>query len=158
MLHGHGSRERQQRGPPAPDAIAVVSAIRVRVYHCQGCGAVVRSAPSTICYRRLYSAAAIGLALALWGLLGASVVKVRATISPWKIVGSSAPTRWPTLRRWAQAVRAQTLFSKVRRCPDHFTLKKVAARAGSTLAGLCPSDQVGPTLQAQAFLGAARAG
>jgi hypothetical protein len=157
MLHGHGSRERQQRGPEVPGTTAVVSEIRVRIYHCQGCGAVVRSAPSTLYYRRLYTAAAIGLALALWGLLNVSVVQVRATISPWKIVGNSAPRRWPTLRRWAQAVRARTLFTNVRRCPDHFTLKKVAARAAATLAGLSSSNQAALGIEAQAFFGAVRA-
>jgi len=157
MLHGHGSKERQQRGPLTPEGAAVVSAIRVRCYHCQGCGAVVRSAPATVWYRRLYSAPAIALALSLWGLLNASVAEVRAAVSPWKIIGHSAPKRWPTLRRWAQAVRAQTLFACCRKCPDHFTLKKVAERAGATLAGLVPVGQAVLGIAAQAFVGAAHA-
>lgn len=157
MLYGHGSKERQQRGPLEPQGEAVVSTIRVRVYHCQSCGAVIRTAPSTVWYRRLYSAPAIGLALAMWGLLNASVAEVRAAISPWKIIGHSAPGRWPTLRRWAQAVQEQTLFACVRRCPDHFTLKKVAERAAGTLAGLGPSGNATLGIAAQTFFGAAHA-
>jgi hypothetical protein len=157
MLHGHGSKERQQRGPPTPHGAALVSTLRVRCYHCQGCGAVVRSAPATVWYRRLYSAPAIGLALTLWGILNASVADVRAATSPWKIIGHSAPKRWPTLRRWAQAVREQTLFACCRKCPDHFTLKKVAERCGATLAGLCPSSQAALEIAAQSFIGAQHA-
>jgi hypothetical protein len=157
MLHGHGSKERQQRGPLTAGGEPVVSVIRVRCYRCQACGAVVRSAPSTVWYRRLYSAAAIGFALALWGVLGVTVAEVRAAVGPWKIIGNSAPERWPTLRRWADAVRRQTLFSSVRCCPDHFTLKQVAERAAMTLASLGDSAMSGGDIAAQAFVGAAHA-
>ncbi len=155
MLHGHGSKERQQRGPPTADGEPVVSTLKVRCYHCQRCGAVIRSAPKTVCYRRLYSAPAIGFALALWGLMRLSVAEVRARISPWKILGASAPQRWQTLRRWAQAVRAQTLFACVRKCPEHFTLKQIAERAAATLASLSQRAESALDLAAQAFSGAA---
>lgn len=158
MLHGHGTKERQQRGPKNPDGAPTLTALRVRCYRCQACGAVIRSAPSTVCYRRLYSAPAIGFALALWGLLQVSVAEVRARTSPWKIIGASAPTRWPTLRRWVKAVRNKKLFARVRRCPDHFSPKQVAERAAATLSGLALASTATLPILAQAFYGAAHAG
>lgn len=157
MLHGHGSKERQQRGPPTATGEPTVVTLMVRCYHCQGCRAVIRSAPRTVCYRRLYSAPAIALALALWGVARLTVAEVRGRISPWKVIGNSAPKRWPTLRKWATAVKARAMLVCVRQCPDHFTLRQVAERAATTLAGLCPSDLSGLGLSAQTFIGAAHA-
>jgi len=51
-------------------AAAVVIAILARRYQCQPCGAVVLVVPRGILRRRLYSAGAIALALALWGVAG----------------------------------------------------------------------------------------
>jgi hypothetical protein len=45
MLVGHGTRERQVRGPLAPGAMALDTVIRARRYRCRGCGAIVTVVP-----------------------------------------------------------------------------------------------------------------
>ncbi|WP_437479330.1 ATP-binding protein [Sorangium sp. So ce1014] len=51
-------------------------------------------------------AAAIGFALARWGLELVTVAEVRRCVSPAKILGDSAVAGWATLRRWARMSRS----------------------------------------------------
>lgn len=63
VLHGHGLRTRDQWGSPDATASPEVGEV---VCHCLACGAVILVAPRGVRGRRLYSASAIALALALW--------------------------------------------------------------------------------------------
>jgi hypothetical protein len=154
VLHGHGLRTRDQWGPPDARAPPSVGEVVGRRYACQRCGAVVLVVPGAVLRRRLYSAAAVALALALWGVEGLAPAEVRARVSPWRIVGATAARGWASLRRWANAVRARALFSRVRSLPGGTRLREVAARAATTLAAHAPSSAAGLPLATRAFLGA----
>jgi hypothetical protein len=152
-LHGHGLRERHQWGPPVPDATASVIGILLRRYQCQACGAVVVVGPRGLLRRRLYSAGAVALALALYGVAALPAAEVRAQVSPLRIVGATAAAGWVSLRRWAGAVRARRLFPAVRQLPTDATLRQVAARAATTLAAYAPGAG-GRAIESAAFIGA----
>lgn len=155
VLHGHGLRARDQWGPVEATAPPSVIEVLGRRYACQDCGAVILVVPGGILRRRLYSAAAIALALAVWSLEEQTPAEVRAQVSPWRIVGPAAAAAWASLRRWAKAVRGGRLFPVVRELPDGAALRQVAARAATTLAALSPSSAEGLSLGTRAFLGAA---
>lgn len=155
VLHGHGLRVRDQWGPPAVAAAAEVGEVIGRRYACQACGAVILVVPGGVLRRRLYSAAAVALALALWGVDGLAPAEVRLRVSPWRIVGAEAARGWASLRRWARAVRDRRLFAEVRALPDGARLREVAARAATTLVARAPSSIDGLPLATRAFLGAA---
>jgi hypothetical protein len=155
VLHGHGLRARDQWG--LPDAAAPPAVIEVpgRRYACQACRAVLLVVPGGVLRRRLYSAAAIALALAVWSIEEKTPAEVRARVSPWRIVGPAAAAAWASLRRWAKAVRAGRLFPVVRELPDGASRRQVAARAATTLAACAPSSAEGLPLATRASLGAA---
>ncbi len=155
MLHGHGLRARDQWGPLDVTASPGVGEIRCRRYACQRCGAVVLVVPRGILQRRLYSASAVALALALWGVEGLAPAEVRRRVSPWRKVGATAAASWASLRRWARAVRAAALFAVVRATPAGARLREVAARAATTLAAFAPSSADALPLATRAMLGAA---
>jgi hypothetical protein len=157
VLHGHGVRERQQRGPSLPQQAPQMTSVFVRRYRCRKCTAVITSAPPTVAKQRLYSAPAIAWALALFGVLRFTARAVRERVSPWRVIGELNAERWPTLVRWARAVRERKLFGRVRACPEHFTLRQVAERAATTLASLCPSRYATAPPDERTFHGAARA-
>ena len=141
-LWGHGLRERQQRGPLEAGAAPQTVVIRVRRYRCRKCEALV--------------AGAIGLALALFGVVGLPLAEVRARVSPWPVVGETASTTWLAVRRWIRAIRERRLFARVRATPLTWSARQIAERAAMTLEALAP-----PTLMdeiaARAFAGAALA-
>ncbi|WP_437572430.1 hypothetical protein [Sorangium sp. So ce542] len=87
-IQGHGKRERQVWGPVSPDqppeAIAVTARRR---YHCVDCGAMLLVVPRCLLGRRVYSAAAISFALALWGVALATAAEVRQRVGPARILG-----------------------------------------------------------------------
>ena len=109
--------------------------------------------PRGLVRRRLYSASAIALALALYGVAGHSLAEVRRQVSPFRIVGPTAASGWASLRRWCRLVRARRLFPAVRPLSAEATLRHVAARAATTLAASAPS-MGGLAVEAAAFLGA----
>jgi hypothetical protein len=152
-LHGHGLRERHLWGPAAPGDLPELIGILVRRYQCQPCGAVIVVVPRGVLRRRLYSAAAVALALAWYGVAGLAPAEVRAQVSPLRIVGATAAAGWASLRRWAGAVRGGRLFPAVRALPTEATLRQVAARAATTLAAYAPGPG-GLSIESAAFLGA----
>jgi hypothetical protein len=152
-LHGHGLRERHHWGPMAMGAAPVLTGIVLRRYQCQICGAVIAVVPRGVVRRRLYSAGAVALALALYGVAGLSPAAVRRRVSPLQIVGTTAAAGWTSLRRWSHAVRAGRLFPVVRALPAGATLRQVAARAATTLAACAPGAG-GLPVTAAAFIGA----
>ena len=155
VIHGHGVRTRDQWGPPDATAPPEVGEVVCRRYHCLACGAVLLVVPRGILQRRLYSAGAIALALALWGVGYLAPGQVRARVSPWRIVGATAALGWASLRRWARAIRERVLFLCVRRFPASARLRLVAAWAAMTLAAYALSSAEGLPVSIRAFLGAA---
>ena len=158
VLHGHGRRERQLRGPLAPGEPPVVRLFFVRRYRCTRCRALTTVAPAETVSRRLFSGPAIALALALFGVMGLCLPAVRKHVSPWAVVGPTAATGWGTVERWVDAARAGALFPCVRRVPPGWTDRQVAERVATTLAALAPLGTGPPDIATCAFLGAARAG
>ena len=131
--------------------------LRVRRYRCVPCGLVSTVVPQEILARRLYSASAIGLALALWGLVQATAVQVRQRVSPATIVGATAARGWTTLRRWSRAVVRKGLFPSIPTPRSGATLRQVAASAAAALAACADPTSRGLALASRAFFGAAQA-
>jgi hypothetical protein len=145
MLHGHGVRERQVRGPAGPGARPAERLVLLRRYLCLACGAVIVVGPCDLVPGWLFSGPAFAWALWLFGVARRSAMEVRRRVSPWATVGATAAAGWATLRRWARAVRDRTLFAIVRRCPADWSLRQVAARAATTSAALAaPADRALP--------------
>jgi hypothetical protein len=130
----------------------VLIAILARRYQCQPCGAIVMVVPRGLVRRRLYSASAVALALALYGVARLSPRDVRRRVSPHRVVGATAAAGWASLRRWCRAVRAGELFV-VRALPAGATLREIAARAATTLAAYAPGAG-GLSIESAAFIGA----
>ncbi len=106
--------------------------------------------------RRLYTACAIGLALAMWALFGASEAVVRARVSPFAIVGAAAFGSWITLRRWAKDAGCGRLFETSRASPKDFTLRQEASLAAAALGALARragSARLMPPSWAALFIG-----
>jgi len=157
-LWGHGLRDRQQRGPLAPQGAPIEVVIRARRFLCRACRAVLLVVPRGVLAGRLFSAAAIGVALALFGVSGLSMAATRTRVSPWPHVGATAAGSWLALRRWACAARAGRLWACVRPSPARFTARQVAERAARTLAALAPLALAEARIEAQVFAGVGRAG
>ena len=139
QMHGHGERQRTQRGPEGVGQPPVEGSVRVRRYKCKRCGATVTVAPRGVVRRRLYAARTIGLALALFGLQHESAYAVREAIAPTASACDPAEgARWSTLRRWAHEAKTGTLIVEGRACPATFTLRQAAERAATTLSALGP--------------------
>jgi len=155
QIHGHGLRERQVRGPPGPVEAPALVVVEGRRYRCVCCGAVFLVVPREVLPRRQYSAAAIGLALALWGLVRETAHAVRRRVSPAKTFGFAAMPGWVTLRRWAKAVKQRRLFASVPVAGPSATLRTVAAVAATALAASADPTTRNRPLEHRAFLGAA---
>lgn len=156
-LHGHGSRERQFRGPASPGAPPEIVVLRVRRYRCQPCGVVVTVAPRETAIGRLYTMSAVAWALALFGVGRLPEREVRRSTSPWRIVGASAMPRWVSLRRWVAAVVARRLFCRLRRPPDGGDARKAAAQIAVAVSAHAPPTVASQPLSARAFIGAVHA-
>lgn len=156
-LHGHGTRERQVRGPTGPGEPPAMIAVTARRYRCIDCGAVVIVVPREVRGRRVYSASAIGFALALWGRALATAAEVRRRVSPAKIVGDAAVTGWATLRRWARDVACRRLFPSAPDPGPSASLRDRAAAVASALAASADPTTRALPIEHRAFLGAAHA-
>lgn len=141
-------------GPTEASSTPATLTVPCRRFRCIPCGAVTLVVPRAMLHRRWYSACAIALALALFGIEHATPVAVRRQVSPFATVGYGAATGWVTLGRWADAVRAGRLFAQVRPCPARFTRRQVAERAATTIGSRAPPPMDVP-LVVRAFIGAA---
>jgi len=150
-------RVRQVRGPGGPLERAETVEITARRYRCVPCGAVIVVVPFEVVAGRLYSASAIGMALALWGLVLATAARVRQRVCPARIVGNTAMGGWATLRRWARAVARGELFPSVPGAGPSASLRRVAAGAASALAARANPTSRELAIEHRAFLGAAHA-
>jgi hypothetical protein len=157
VVVGHGVRERQVRGPLAPDRAPEVVVVRVRRYRCRRCGAVMTVLPRELLARRYYSASAIGLAFGLYGLGGCSQAETRRRVSPWRILGAGAVARWAALRHWSRAVARRRLFVAVRPCPPDWTLRRRAERVAATLVAYAPAELGTAPVAVRVFAAAALA-
>ncbi|MCP3170239.1 hypothetical protein [Myxococcus qinghaiensis] len=156
-LHGHGLRQRQVLGPLEWGDAAQARVVAVRRFRCTACGATCTVCPREVLTRRLYAATAIGLALALFGLLWRPVAGVRAQVSPWRVVGPGSEGRWCALAAWVRALPRGGLFRALPPCPEDWSPRRIAARAAAALAARAP-EAVGtspPPLHVLAPLGAA---
>lgn len=138
MLHGHGCRERQQRGPAQPDAPPEVTGVWLRRYQCQACNAVCAVGPADIAPRYLYSAPAIAWAIALFGLAKMSVAQVRRSVAVWRRVGATAYGRWSTLMRWLRDVQETRLFPGTPHVTACFGLRRFAEALAACIAAQAP--------------------
>lgn len=143
-------------GPTEAQGRPTELTVPCRRYVCMACTAVLLVVPRAMLPRRRYSASAIALALALYGIERAPPAQVRRRTSPFGKVGYRACTGWVTLGRWADAVRAGRLFAQVRPCPARFTRRQVAERAATTLGSRAPPP-MDALLIVRAFNGAAHA-
>ena len=100
-LHGHGLRERMRLGPEELGGRSVIASITVRRYRCLRCAAVLVVVPRGVLPRLRYGAVAVALALARWSVDGVPASRVRAELSPFRVVGHDARRGWRSLRRWA---------------------------------------------------------
>lgn len=155
VVQGHGLRTRQLRGPPAPHETPAVTEVWGRRYRCIRCLAVLMVLPAETLSRRLYSAAAIAWALALYGLSLLAPADVRELVSPWRIVVASSATRWRTLSRWCAAAAAG-LFTRLPPLTGA-TARQVAATAAISISAFAVPVLEPPPLDVLAFHGAARA-
>ncbi|WP_437653699.1 hypothetical protein [Sorangium sp. So ce1182] len=128
-----------------------------RRYRCLGCSAVLLVVPRGVLGRRVYSAAAIGFALALWGLALATAAEVRRRVGPARILGESAVTGWATLRRWAREVAQRRLFAQAPDQGPSASLRKSAASAAASLAASADPTTRALPIEHRAFFGAAHA-
>ncbi|WP_437737378.1 hypothetical protein [Sorangium sp. So ce1335] len=157
QLQGHGRRERQVWGPANPDQPPEVISVTARRYRCLCCSAVLLVVPRGVLGRRVYSAAAIGFALALWGLALAAAAEVRRRVGPARIVGQSAVAGWATLRRWARDVAQRRLFAQAPDPGPAASLRQSAAVAAASLAASADPTTRALPLEHRAFFGAAHA-
>lgn len=130
--------------------------VRGRRYRCIRCRAVLMVVPAETLSRRLYSAAAIAWALALYGLSLLAPPDVRELVSPWQVVTASSASRWRTLSRWCGAVAAGGLFTRL---PPLIgaTARQAAAAAATAISAFAVPAPEPPPLSVLAFHGAARA-
>lgn len=156
-VHGHGTRERQVRGPTGPDEEPTLFVVVARRYRCVDCRAVILVVPREIHGRRMYSASAIAFALALWGLALATAAEVRRRVSPAKILGQAAVAGWLTLRRWARDVARRRLFPSALDPGPLASLRDRAAAVASALAASADPTTRALPITHRAFLGAAHA-
>lgn len=144
VIVGHGLRRRGVIGPlDHEDAAGEVVMLDLRRYRCQACGAVLVVVPRGVVRRRRYSAFAIAWALALFGLLGLSVVDVRQRVTPWRATPYTTNLAWAALVRWARAVRDRRLFPSLPAAVPKASLRQVAHRAAMALVGEAPAQQRG---------------
>lgn len=150
-VHGHGTAERQIRGPPSVDGKPTIEIVDVRRFECQRCGAVMTVVPREVLHGVLYAASAIGLALLLYGLDKRSARAVRARVSIFPALDASTPG-WPTLRRWI--ARAESLWRLERTSLPHASTRQRAERAAMQLVA---HAQVAGEMAIRVFDGAVRA-
>jgi hypothetical protein len=111
--------------------------------------------PAGVLRLRRYTAMAIGLAFALFGLQDQSPATVRQVVSVWPVVGATADGTWATLKRWTRAARAGKLFAG--RPPDRpqTPLRQVAEAVAAWLSALVPPPCSSVPSPALAFTGGA---
>jgi len=130
--------------------------VRCRRYACQQCDAVVLVVPRGVLARKLFTASAIALSLALWALDRAPAPVVRKKVSPWQTIGEAAAVGWASLRRWTDAASRGELFGGQSKVPSGPPRLRAAALC-SWLLGHAPPSLRSQSQAAQVFAGAVHA-
>lgn len=156
-LHGHGQRERQVRGPLYPGGKPIQVVIALRRYLCRSCRATMTVGPMGLLTRRLFSAAAVGLALCLWGLEKQKEAAVYELVNSWRRPPEQAFTGWRQLMRWARAIAQGRLFGGLLPGSPPQTPRAVAERAAAALGARCSPALCTAPMSQQVFAGAALA-
>jgi hypothetical protein len=128
----------------------VTTVVRARRYRCRHCRVAMTVLPRGAVARRHYSAGAIALACALYGMLGVTLASTRERVSPWRSVEAG----WPALERWLRAVEQGALFRSVRLWPRGAPWRARAERVAATAVASAPTTS-DTSISAQAFAGAA---
>jgi hypothetical protein len=97
---GHGVKPRQLQGPLVAGERPRQVEVFVRRFLCRSCHRTMTVGPRQMRAQRRYSASALLLALALWGLCGLSAGAIRKEVSPWQVPADV--TGWGSLARWAK--------------------------------------------------------
>jgi len=156
-LHGHGQRERQVRGPMQPGSPPIQVLLTLRRYLCRSCGATLTVGPRGLLTGRLFSAAAVALALCLWGLEKLRQAQVYAQVNCWRRPQEQAAHPWRQLGRWARGIVQRRLFRDLLPGPPPPAPQEVAARAAAALSARCPPALCKEPMRQQVFAGAALA-
>lgn len=106
-LHGHGTRSRLQLGPPDLFEPPELTAIRVRRYQCQRCGAITMVAPADVLAALRYRTRAVVAALAYLAE-GRASPWIRERLCPDRVLGHDGRRSWRSPARWT--VRAEELW------------------------------------------------
>jgi hypothetical protein len=85
--------------------------------------------PRDVIARRHFTAGALGLALYVYGKVGAAASEVAARVGLW----GHGPGAWRTVRRWLSAVEDGRLFRGIRSSPRGWPPRRRAERAAMTL-------------------------
>jgi hypothetical protein len=109
--------------------------------------------PSSAVARKHFSAAAMALALALWGLCGWSAAQVRAAVSDLAGPAGAGRGGWRTLSQWARQMAQGTVFTLLE-SSQAGPPRQLAARAAQALCGWSPREAQRQGLAHQAFAGA----
>jgi transposase len=156
-LHGHGQRQRQVRGPLQPGGKPVEVVLTLRRYLCQSCQATMTVGPMGLLTRRLFSAAAMGLALCLWGLDKQKEAAVYEQVNCWRRPAEQARKGWRQLGRWVLGIVQGRLFGGLLPGSPPQTPRAVAERAAAALAARCSPVLGTAPMSQQVFWGAALA-
>jgi hypothetical protein len=156
-LCGHGRRERQVRGPLRAGGKPIQGVLTLRRYLCRCCQATMTVGPMGLLTRLLFSAAALGLSLYLWGIEKKPGAKVHEQVNPWRREQEASRRGWRQLGRWVQGLRQGRLFGGL--CPGVVpqSSRAVAERAAAALAARCPPCLWTEPMAQQVFAGAALA-
>jgi hypothetical protein len=142
------------RGPLSVDEDSQVRVIIVRRYRCSECGETCTVVPRGVLVYRYYSASAIALAMALYGVVHLSLGQTRERVCAWRVTSSGRRSVWVTLRRWLQAVRERRLFASVRPSPEEWSSRAVAERVATTIGAKAPPAMISRPWPERAFAGA----
>lgn len=154
-LHGHGQRERQVRGPLYPGGKPVQVVLRLRRYLCRICQATMTVGPMGLLCRRLFSAAAMGLALCLWGLEKQKEAAVYEQVNSWRRPPEDTRKGWRQLGRWVLGIVKGRLFGGLLGGSLPSAPRAVAERAAAALAARCSPALCTQPMSQQVFAGAA---
>ena len=155
VLHGHGLRSRQQRGPLEVGGVPRTVVLQARRYRCTQCPAVLLVVARGVLRFKHFSGSAVALAIVLWGAMSLSAREVREQVNPWRIVGHTACMTWASLHRWVREVRAGRLFSGVGAFPAQWELRDVAREAALSIAAAAPPSWASRPLEQRTFAGGA---
>lgn len=110
VVVGHGVVRRTVLGPLEVTGPPEERVLALRRYRCRACRHVMTVGPRGLSPRRLFSAAAIALGLALYAA-GCTTKQLRERLSPRRLAGPSATDEWLAPKRWVLALAGGLVFA-----------------------------------------------